>query len=466
MKNKELFAEARRYIAGGVNSPVRAFKAVGGEPIFAAKGAGSKIYDVNGKEYIDYVLSWGPLILGHSHPTVVSEVMRVIEKGITFGLPTELETRLAKEIIKAIPSIELIRFVNSGTEATMSAIRLSRGFTGKDKVVKFSGCYHGHSDGLLVHAGSGLATYGVPDSAGVPKDFARNTIVLPYNDLEAVETIAKAEGEEIACIIVEPVAGNMGLVLPKEGFLKGLRKICTEYDIILIFDEVITGFRLIYGGAQDLFGVKPDLTCLGKVIGGGFPVGAYGGRAEIMQMLSPEGPVYQAGTLSGNPVAMAAGLATLKVLAEDSGIYQDLETKARRLCEGLKDNSQRCGVKIFSTQIGSMFCIFFIEVDVIDYKTAKTSDASKYSKFFNAMLKEGIYLPPSQFETLFLSVAHTNEDIEKTLNASSYAFEIACNTLAKRSKDYSQRIVTELLQNLSPIFLFSQTIQAPLPTWV
>ncbi|MFH0775303.1 MAG: glutamate-1-semialdehyde 2,1-aminomutase [bacterium] len=431
MKNKELFAEARRYIAGGVNSPVRAFKAVGGEPIFAAKGAGSKIYDVNGKEYIDYVLSWGPLILGHSHPTVVSAVKEVVEKGITFGLPTELETRLAKEIIKAISSIELIRFVNSGTEATMSAIRLSRGFTGKDKVVKFSGCYHGHSDDLLVEAGSGLATYGVPDSAGVPKDFARNTIVLPYNDLEAVETIAKAEGEEIACIIVEPVAGNMGLVLPKEGFLKGLRKICTEYDIILIFDEVITGFRLKYGGAQDLFGVKPDLTCLGKVIGGGFPVGAYGGRAEIMQMLSPEGPVYQAGTLSGNPVAMAAGLATLKVLAEDSGIYQDLETKARRLCEGLKDNSRRCGVKIFSTQIGSMFCIFFTEVDVIDYKTAKTSDASKYSKFFNAMLKEGIYLPPSQFETLFLSVAHTNEDIEKTLNASSYAFEVACNTLAK-----------------------------------
>ncbi|MBU1261771.1 glutamate-1-semialdehyde 2,1-aminomutase [bacterium] len=424
-KSKELFAEARRYIAGGVNSPVRAFKAVGGEPIFAEKGAGSKIYDADGKEYIDYVLSFGPLILGHSHPTVISAIKEVVERGITFGLPTELETRLAKEIIKAITSIELIRFVSSGTEATMSAIRLARGFTGKDKVVKFSGGYHGHSDGLLVEAGSGLATYSVPQSSGIPKDFAKNTIVLPFNDLEAVEMVAKAEGEKIACIIVEPVAGNMGLVLPKDGFLDGLRKICTKYGIILIFDEVITGFRLIYGGAQDLLGVSPDLTCLGKVIGGGFPVGAYGGKTEIMRLLSPEGPVYQAGTLSGNPMAMAAGLTTLKVLAEDTGIYRDLEKKAKMLREGLMDNAKRSGVKIFSTQIGSLLCIFFTEVDVIDYKTAKTSDTSKYSKFFRAMLKEGIYLPPSQFETLFLSVAHTNEDIEKTLKASSCAFEAA-----------------------------------------
>ncbi len=420
--HNKLFAEARRYIAGGVNSPVRAFKAVGGLPIFAERGVGSKIYDADGKEYIDYVLSFGPLILGHSHYKVVSATKEVIERGITFGLPTELETRLAKEIIKAIPSIELIRFVSSGTEATMSALRLSRGFTGRDKVVKFSGGYHGHSDGLLVEAGSGLATFGVPDSAGVPKDFAKNTIVLPYNDLAAVETIVKAHGEKIACIIVEPVAGNMGLVLPKEGFLEGLRNICTRHGILLIFDEVITGFRLKYGGAQDLFGVSPDLTCLGKVIGGGFPVGAYGGKYEIMQMLSPEGPVYQAGTLSGNPVAMAAGLVTLKVLAEDTGIYRNLEEKAKMLSEGLMDEAKRHSVQTFSTQIGSMLGLFFTGDTVIDYKTAKTSDTSKYSRFFTRMLKQGIYLPPSQFETLFLSTAHTKEDIEKTLEASSCAF--------------------------------------------
>jgi glutamate-1-semialdehyde 2,1-aminomutase len=420
--SKELFVEAKRYIAGGVNSPVRAFKAVAGVPIFAEKGVGSKIYDVDNKEYIDYVLSWGPLILGHSHTTIISAIKRVVEKGITFGLPTKLETELAKEIIGAIPSIELIRFVNSGTEATMSAIRLSRGFTNRDKIIKFSGCYHGHSDGLLVQAGSGLTTYGVPDSAGVPKDFAKNTILLPYNDVEAVESVVKTDGERIACIIVEPVAGNMGLVLPKEGFLEGLRKICTRYGIILIFDEVITGFRLKYGGAQDLFSIKPDLTCLGKIIGGGFPVGAYGGRYEIMQMLSPDGPVYQAGTLSGNPVAMAAGLATLNVLAKDTGIYRNLEEKAKILKEGLIDNSQRYGIVTFFAQIGSMLGIFFTDVPVTDYKLARRSDTSRYAKFFRAMLKEGIYLPPSQFETFFLSAAHSEEDIEKTLKASSYAF--------------------------------------------
>ena len=412
----KLYEKAQRYIPGGVNSPVRAFKAVGGEPLFIEKGKGSKIYDTNGSEYLDYVSSWGPLILGHSHPQVIREVKEVLEKGTSFGAPTLGETELAEMTVKAVPGMEKMRLVNSGTEATMSAIRLARGYTGRDKIVKFEGCYHGHADYLLVKAGSGATTLGFPDSAGVPQDFARNTILVPYNDVGAIEKVIEENPREIASVIIEPVAGNMGVVLPEDGFLQKLREITTEYGIVLIFDEVITGFRISYGGAQQYFRVIPDLTCLGKIIGGGLPVGAYGGKKEIMDNLAPLGPVYQAGTLSGNPIAVAAGIQTLRILSQP-GAYERLEERTINLVEDMRENAAKLKVDIQINHIGSMFTLFFSSHRVYDYQSAKGSDEKKFAQYFQGMLRKGIYLPCSQFETNFLSLAHTEEDIEKTVKA-------------------------------------------------
>jgi glutamate-1-semialdehyde 2,1-aminomutase len=411
----KLYEKAQRYIPGGVNSPVRAFKAVGGEPLFIDRGKGSKIYDANGSEYLDYVSSWGPLILGHSHPQVIKKVKEVLEKGTSFGAPTVGETELAEMIVKAVPGMEKIRLVNSGTEATMSAIRLARGYTGRDKIVKFEGCYHGHADYLLVKAGSGTTTLGLPDSAGVPQDFTRNTILVPYNDAGAIERVIEDNHREIASVIIEPVAGNMGVVLPEDGFLQRLREITTEHGIVLIFDEVITGFRISYGGAQQYFEVIPDLTCLGKIVGGGFPVGAYGGKKEIMDNLAPLGPVYQAGTLSGNPIAVVAGIQTLRML--QSGVYERLEERTRTLVESMRENAAKLKVDIQINQIGSMFTLFFSSHRVYDYQSAKGSDEKKFAEYFQGMLRKGIYIPCSQFETNFLSLAHTEEDIEKTVRA-------------------------------------------------
>lgn len=415
-RSDELFEIARRYIPGGVNSPVRAFKAVGGSPIFIERAQGSKICDVDGKEYIDYVSSWGPMVLGHAHPRVMEALAFGLKRGISYGAPTQLEVDLAKMIVEAVPSMELVRMVNSGTEATMSAIRVARGYTGRDKIIKFEGCYHGHGDYLLVKAGSGAITFGQPDSAGVPADFARNTISVAYNNLEAVEEVLRRQGEEIACIIVEPVAGNMGVVPPKEGFLEGLRALCDRHGALLIFDEVITGFRVAYGGAQELYGVRPDLTCLGKIIGGGLPVGAYGGRREVMECVAPLGPVYQAGTLSGNPLAMTAGIETLKVL-KNPGVYEELERKTRTLCHGFRERALVLGLPMFQTRVGSMFTNFFTDREVTDYASAKSSDTARYARFFTGMLERGISLAPSQFEAGFVSLAHTEEDVQKTLEA-------------------------------------------------
>ncbi len=412
----KLYKEAQKYIPGGVNSPVRAFKAVGGEPLFIERGKGSKIYDVDGSEYLDYVLSWGPLILGHTHPEVIKEVIGVLEKGTSFGAPTFRETELAKIMVKAVPGMEKIRLVNSGTEATMSAIRLARGYTGRDKIVKFEGCYHGHADYLLVKAGSGATTFGFPDSAGVPRDFTRNTILVPYNDITVIEKVIKENHGEIASVIIEPVAGNMGVVLPEDGFLQKLREITREYGIVLIFDEVISGFRISYGGAQQYFRVIPDLTCLGKIIGGGLPVGAYGGKKEIMDNLAPLGSVYQAGTLSGNPIAVAAGTCTLKILSQP-GVYEKLQERTINLVESLRENARNLRVDIHINQIGSMFTLFFSSHKVYDYQSARRSDEKKFAQYFQGMLREGIYLPCSQFEANFLSLAHTEEDIEKTVRA-------------------------------------------------
>ncbi len=417
----KLFEQAQRLIPGGVNSPVRAFKAVGGQPLFIAKSKGAKIWDADGNAYLDYVLSWGPMILGHAHPQVVRAIQAAASKGTSYGAPTELETRLAGLIQKAFPSMQLIRMVSSGTEATMSSIRLARGFTGRDKILKFDGCYHGHADSLLVKAGSGLATLGLPDSPGVPADLAKHTLTASYNDLSAVRKIFELHGKEIACLIVEPVAANMGVILPKDGFLQGLRDITRQYDSLLIFDEVITGFRLAFGGAQERFGVTPDLTCLGKIIGGGLPVGAYGGRREIMERIAPLGPVYQAGTLSGNPLAVTAGIETLKLLGRP-GVYRKLEERSRALSEGLTDAAKKAGIAVFGTRIASLMTLFFTNRAVTDYATAKTSDTKAYAKFFTAMLEEGIYLAPSQFEAAFLSTAHTESDIEKTIKAATSAF--------------------------------------------
>jgi len=421
-KSQDLFTKAKQYIPGGVNSPVRSFKSVGGVPPFIERGDGSKIYDIDGKEYIDYVSSWGPLILGHAHPEVISAIKEVSEKGTSFGAPTALEVEMAELICEAVPSIDLVRFVNSGTEATMSAIRLARGFTKRDKIIKFDGCYHGHGDNLLIQAGSGVATLGVPDSAGVPEDFIKNTISIPYNNIGILKDVLRKQGKEIACIIVEPIAGNMGVIPPENGFLEELRKLTEDYGIVLIFDEVITGFRVSFGGAQKLYGVMPDLTCLGKIVGGGLPVGAYGGKKEIMKEIAPLGPVYQAGTLSGNPLAITAGLTTLKILSRKD-IYDKLEKNAKILCEGMKENAKKTGVPAYFTRIGSMFCMFFTGEKVIDYESAKKSDIERFKKYFHSMLEQGINIAPSQFEAGFISTAHSVLDIEKTLSANLSALQ-------------------------------------------
>jgi glutamate-1-semialdehyde 2,1-aminomutase len=415
-RSRKLFEEAKKHIPGGVNSPVRAFRSVGGEPLFIKKAKGSKIVDADGKTYIDYVLSWGPMILGHSHPKVTAALKKAIANGTSFGAPTELEVTLAKMVKKAFPSIEMVRMVSSGTEATMSAIRMARGFTGRDKILKFEGGYHGHGNSLLVKAGSGVATFGLPDSPGVPADLARLTLTVPYNDLTAVKDMAVREGQRIACIIVEPVAGNMGCVPPEPGFLQGLRELCDKYGIVLIFDEVMTGFRVAYGGAQQLYKIKPDLTCLGKVIGGGLPVGAFGGRREIMEKLAPLGPIYQAGTLSGNPLAMTAGIETLKLLSKP-GVYKTLEKNAADLEKGLCAAAAEAGVSTTFNRVGSMFTCFFTDRKVKDFESAKTSDTTRFGKYFLSMLKNGVNLAPSQFEAAFLSLAHTKADINKTIEA-------------------------------------------------
>ncbi|MBN1255349.1 MAG: glutamate-1-semialdehyde 2,1-aminomutase [Deltaproteobacteria bacterium] len=422
--SEQLFKKAQRYIPGGVNSPVRAFRAVGGTPLFIQRAQGARIWDVDDNEYIDYVASWGPMILGHAHPQVVQALQRAVERGTSYGAPTALEVELAALIVEAIPSVESVRMVNSGTEAVMSAIRLARGWTKRDKVIKFEGCYHGHSDGLLVKAGSGATTFGQPDSPGVPADYARNTLLAPFNDLDAVTGLVKDNPGQIACIVVEPVAGNMGVITPQEGFLEGLRKVCDQEGICLIFDEVITGFRVGWSGAQGLYGVTPDLTCLGKIIGGGLPVGAFGGRREIMENLAPAGGVYQAGTLAGNPLAMTAGIETLKLLKE-AGVYEHLEEKAAYLCTEAEKVAHSSKTSTYCTRVGSMFCTFFTPGPVVDYDSAKQSDIDAFRRYFWALLKGGIYVAPSQFEAGFLSLAHTDEDIEKTLAALHGAFQAA-----------------------------------------
>ncbi|MDO8282128.1 MAG: glutamate-1-semialdehyde 2,1-aminomutase [Thermodesulfovibrionia bacterium] len=421
-KSKELFNKAKRLIPGGVNSPVRAFNAVGGNPIFIDSAKGSKIYDVDGNEYIDYVLSWGPMILGHANPTIIKALQKAAEKGTSFGAPTPLEVELAGMVRKVYPSMEVMRMVSSGTEATMSAIRAARGFTGRDKIVKFEGCYHGHADGLLVKAGSGMATFGVPTSPGVPKDYARNTITLPYNDLAAFKKICGKAGKDIACVIIEPVVGNSGCILPKPGYLEGLRKVTKQHGIVLIFDEVMTGFRVSYGGAQKAFGIKPDMTCLGKVIGGGLPVGAYGGREEIMRKIAPDGPVYQAGTLSGNPLAMTAGIETLKILSKPE-TYKTLMAKSKALDEALKDAAKRAGIKTKFYRAGTMFCTYFTDKEVYNFTDAAKTDTAKFSLYFRKMLDRGINLAPSAYEAGFMSLAHTNADINKTARAAYETFK-------------------------------------------
>ncbi|AIE60927.1 glutamate-1-semialdehyde 2,1-aminomutase [Bacillus methanolicus] len=419
-KSISAFKEAKNLMPGGVNSPVRAFKSVKMDPIFMAKGKGSKIYDIDGNEYIDYVLSWGPLILGHSNDRVVEAIKKVAELGTSFGAPTLIENELAKLVKERVPSIEIIRMVSSGTEATMSALRLARGFTGRNKILKFEGCYHGHGDSLLIKAGSGVATLGLPDSPGVPEGVAKNTITVPYNDLESVKYAFEQYGEDIAGVIVEPVAGNMGVVPPLPGFLEGLREITTEYGALLIFDEVMTGFRVGYNCAQGYFGITPDITCLGKVIGGGLPVGAYGGKAEIMEQIAPSGPIYQAGTLSGNPLAMTAGYETLSQLTHDT--YKEFERKADRLEEGLRKAAEKYEIPHTINRAGSMIGFFFTNEKVINYEKAKTSNLDYFAAYYKEMANEGVFLPPSQFEGLFLSTAHTDEDIEKTIQAAEKAF--------------------------------------------
>ncbi len=412
--SRGLFHEAQRYLPGGVNSPVRAFKAVGGTPHFMVKGQGSKIYDVDSNEFIDYVCSWGPLILGHSHPQVVKALKRATERGTSFGAPTELETTLAKMICAAMPSIEMLRFVNSGTEATMTALRLARAFTSRDKIVKFAGGYHGHADGLLVKGGSGLATLSLPNSPGVPASYAQSTLVAPYNNAEAVTQLFQHYPQDIATVIVEPVAANMGVVPPQPGFLDSLRRLTSDYGALLIFDEVITGFRVAYGGAQTIYRITPDLTCLGKIIGGGLPVGAYGGKREIMEMMAPIGPVYQAGTLSGNPLAMTAGIETLKVLSHP-GIYERLEKEASRLEEGIAKVASSLNFKLKVSRFASLLTIFFTDNPVLDYDSVSGADTLLFSRFFQQLLTQGIYWPPSQFEAAFISLAHSAEDIQATI---------------------------------------------------
>lgn len=415
-KNSKLFQDASKVIPGGVNSPVRAFKAVGASPIFIEKAKGPYLYDADGNRYIDYCLSWGPMILGHANRQVLDKVKKVMAKGTSFGIPTKLETQLAKMITDEIDTVEKVRLVSSGTEAVMTAIRLARGCTDRDKIIKFIGCYHGHVDHMLVQAGSGAMTFGVPSSPGVPRDFTKHTILLPYNNIGSIEKVFKKYSSQIAAVIVEPVAGNMGVVLPKPGFLETIRRLCTKSGSILIFDEVITGFRVKYGSVQSLFGVKADLTCLGKIIGGGFPIGACGGKAKLMDNLAPQGKVYQAGTLSGNPVCVAAGIATLKLL-KSKKIYRSLALSTEKLCTRISKTLENVGVSHTINRIGSMFTLFFNSTAVTDYDSAAKSDTKMYAKYFTAMLKNGIYLPPSQFEANFLSTEHRQKDFDKTITA-------------------------------------------------
>lgn len=420
-RSRDLFDRARALIPGGVNSPVRAFKAVGGQPRFITRGEGAYLMDVDGNRYIDYVLSWGPLIHGHAHPHVIEAVTRTAAQGTSYGAPTELEVRLAQMVIEAMPAVEMVRFVNSGTEATMSALRLARAYTRRNKIVKFAGGYHGHADFLLVAAGSGALTLGIPDSPGVPQATTADTLIVPYNSLSAVEELFAQFPDSIAAVIVEPVAGNMGCVPPQPGYLQGLREVTSRFGALLIFDEVMTGFRVAYGGAQALYKVTPDLTCLGKVIGGGLPAAAYGGRRDMMSLIAPSGPVYQAGTLSGNPLAMAAGIAQLELL-QQPGVYETLEARSARLADGLGEAASAAGVPIQQTRVGSMFCAFFSDQPVIDYTSAKTASAERYARFFQAMLDQSIYLAPSQFEAGFLSLAHQEEEIKRTIEAARLAF--------------------------------------------
>ncbi|WP_421869710.1 glutamate-1-semialdehyde 2,1-aminomutase [Marinoscillum sp.] len=416
-KSKSLFSRAKNFIPGGVNSPVRAFKAVGGDPIFFKSARGSKMYDEDGNSYIDMINSWGPMILGHANPLVEEAVIQAIQNSPSFGAPGEREVLIAELICEMVPSVERVRMVNSGTEATMSAIRVARGYTGRDKFIKFEGCYHGHGDSFLIAAGSGAMTMGTPNSPGVTKGTAQDTLLAPFNDLEAVKRIVAENKDEIAAIILEPVAGNMGCVLPKQGFLEGLRSLCDQEGIVLIFDEVMTGFRLAKGGAQERLGITPDMTTLGKIIGGGLPVGAYGGKKEIMDYVSPEGPVYQAGTLSGNPVAMAAGYAMLKYLSDHPETYGKLESNTKKIVSGYKDTLEALGLSYTMNQIGSMYSLFFTNEQVMDFASAQKCDTSLFGQYFNLMLQKGVYLAPSQFETLFVSAILTDEDIEQIIHA-------------------------------------------------
>ncbi|MCK5542608.1 MAG: glutamate-1-semialdehyde 2,1-aminomutase [Desulfobacterales bacterium] len=420
-KSQELFKEAQKYIPGGVNSPARALKSVGGSPLFIKKGIGCKLYDVDSNEYIDYVLSWGPLILGHQHPNVIQRLEETLKIGTSFGAPTELETKLASLVVRRVPSVEKVRMVNSGTEATMSAIRLARGFTNRDIIIKFDGCYHGHADTLLVEAGSGVATLNIPGCPGVPKAIVSNTLSLKFNDIDGFKKVMEEKGDKIACVIVEPVAGNMGMVLPQQGFLETLREYTSKFGSLLIFDEVMTGFRVAHGCAQSFFNIDPDITCFGKVIGGGLPVGAYGGRKEIMAHIAPEGGVYQAGTLSGNPLAMAAGIATLEELDKE-GVYENLNAKTEKLLSGLKISADNAGIDLTIAQAGTMAGVFFSKSEVKNFDDAKKCDLKMFSAYYHGMLKRGIYLAPSQFEAIFISTAHTDEDIEKTITAASETF--------------------------------------------
>ncbi len=420
--SKKLFEAAQKVIPGGVNSPVRAFRAVGGQPLFIDRAKGAYIWDADGNRYIDYVLSWGPLILGHANPQVVQALQKAAERGTSYGAPTALETELAELVCEMVPSAEQVRFVNSGTEATMSVLRLARAYTGRDKIIKLQGNYHGHADFLLVQAGSGVATLGLPDSPGVPQGVTQDTLTAPFNDLAAIETLFKEYGDDIAGIILEPVAGNMGVIPPVEGYLVGLRQLCTEHSALLVFDEVMTGFRVALGGAQEYYGVIPDLTALGKVIGGGLPVGAYAGRREIMQTVAPAGPMYQAGTLSGNPLAMTAGIETLKALRQP-GVFDALVAGTTRLCEGIGAAAEAAGVPVYQTQVGTMFCTYFTDQTVTNWDTAAQSDTETYARFFQAMLKRSVYFAPSQFEAGFFSTAHTEEIIVATIQAAQTAFK-------------------------------------------
>ncbi len=422
-KSDRLFERAKEFIPGGVNSPVRAFRSVGRNPLFITKASGSKVWDADGNEFVDYVGTWGPAILGHAHPRVIEAIRKAAMDGTSFGAPTELEVKMAELICRLVPSVEMVRMVNSGTEATMSAIRLARAFTGREKIIKFEGCYHGHGDSFLIKAGSGAMTFGVPDSPGVPPDIAALTLTATFNSLESVSRLVVENKDQIAAIIVEPVVGNMGCVPPVQGFLDGLRTLCNKEKILLIFDEVMTGFRLAMGGAQELYNIKPDLSTFGKIIGGGLPVGAYGGRKEVMQMVAPSGPMYQAGTLSGNPLAMTAGYETLSIILEQKDFYTQLEAKSRQLADGIAENVRTLGVPVTMNRVGSMSTLFFTPTEVRDYQTALSSDTKKFALYFNAMLDQGIYLAPSQFEAGFVSMAHTDNDIGKTVEANRNALK-------------------------------------------